>query len=391
MLGSLSNVYLFIPAGGKGTRLFPLSTEECPKQFCPLDNEQTFIQATVKRFLHLGLKPVKVVVATTTATQTRLAVEQLSPLGVLTNNIVQIDNKYGYVGAMFKGAEHIRQLDPKAIIINTPADHFVKEGEAFAQAIEGAVLSAQQHKPAIIGVKVTDPIIASGLGHAVYLEDDKQTAYEIVSFVEKPDPQTAIAMLQKDNSAGNTGINVWSLASISQTAKKLPFEEREVGTDELMKALVNLRVVPGRFVWQDCGTLQALWEVSDKTPNHHNAYLGEGRVLRSGCLHSLFVVPKGFTLRALNLRHCATVINVIDHKIVVALVALEESQSVKQLAERFQTEVLLRPYSIDATNNTPIPTELEINIGFVGVHGYGVSAFQEENGEVQVIISKMSA
>ena len=102
-----NHLWLAVIAGGQGTRLFPLSNEHCPKQFCQLDNDNTFIQATVKRFYEIGVKANHVIVVTTTDRQTELAIKQLTPLGVISPNIYQIEARYGYAGAMVKAAEFI--------------------------------------------------------------------------------------------------------------------------------------------------------------------------------------------------------------------------------------------------------------------------------------------
>ena len=121
-----NHLWLAVIAGGQGTRLFPLSNEHCPKQFCQLDNENTFIQATVKRFYDIGVKSNHVVVITTTERQTELATKQLTPLGVISPNIYQIDASYGYAGAMIKasanhsrcqnsGSGYLRRLWPRSL------------------------------------------------------------------------------------------------------------------------------------------------------------------------------------------------------------------------------------------------------------------------------------
>ena len=120
------NLWLAVIAGGQGTRLFPMSHEKCPKQFCNLDPDNTFIQATVRRFLAIGVKPKHIVVVTTNPTQTALACEQLSPLGVISPNIYEISPKYGYAVAMIKAAQLIHEHDEEAVVINTPADQFIQ-------------------------------------------------------------------------------------------------------------------------------------------------------------------------------------------------------------------------------------------------------------------------
>ena len=81
-----SHLWLALIAGGDGTRLWPISNMNCPKQFCQLPTGETFCQATVERFMRLGVKPNHIMVITTNDHQRALAIEQLTPLKVISPN-----------------------------------------------------------------------------------------------------------------------------------------------------------------------------------------------------------------------------------------------------------------------------------------------------------------
>ena len=120
---NLTKVWVVVVAGGQGTRLFPISHTDCPKQFCQLDDKRTFIQATIENFAKLGIKRNKIVIVTTNENQTRLAAEQTLSRGILSQNIYEIDPKYGYAGAMVKASMFIRNIEKDAIYCHHEACH----------------------------------------------------------------------------------------------------------------------------------------------------------------------------------------------------------------------------------------------------------------------------
>ncbi len=385
------HAFVAIIAGGNGTRLFPMSHPDCPKQFCHLDDENTFIQATAKRFLFAGFKASNIVVITTNDIQTNHARKQLMPLGVLSQNIYQIKPDYDYAGAMLWAAKFIYEIDHQAVILNTPSDQYIVADDEFKNTIELAMYNAQSKNPTIVGVKVSDIVTVMGCGHAIYESGDNEAELcRVTGFIEKPKREVADKLMRKDNSACNTGINCWRASTIIKRAG----EPRKMGTDELMDALGEIYVSVGKFQWYDCGTLKSLWEISKKTPNHKNANLGldgSNVIDRTGCTGSLFITIPGVDLFVTNIHDAAIVVNEINGKIVIAGVKLKDSQKVRAIADDFvkYNDILTDDFSVGARNNRVMYTnmsELEV-IGFVGVDNYAVSAIRYTNGKVVVTVS----
>ena len=157
-----------------------------------------------------------------------------------------------------------------------------------------------------------------------------------------------------------------------------------------MSMLGELKLAIGTFKWYDCGTLKSLHQISKKTPNHMNATLGRGFVDRgTTCRRSLFYCPEGVNLWTTNVEDTAVVVNVIDDKIVVAIVKLEESQLVRELAQKFK-EILMYDHSIGGRNNLVAHTNCsdQILVGFIGVTGYIVTPLKRPNGEIDIIVSR---
>ncbi len=390
-----NHLWLAVIAGGQGTRLFPLSNEYCPKQFCQLDNDNTFIQATVKRFYEIGIQPNHVIVVTTNERQTELARKQLMPIGIITPNIYQISASYGYAGAMIKAAEFIAEQDSRAIIINTPSDQYInpEDGfDSFIDCVKLAIRSAESDAPTIVGVKIRDLVTFVGCGHALYDPEGKDFCRRVTGFVEKPDEKTAKKMMRADDSVCNTGINVWSAESILRATKDIDLERDKINTDDLMTLLGELRVAIGEFDWHDCGTLKSLWEVSRKTPNHHNASLGKGYVDRTDCLGSLFIAPEGVEIYATDIEDGSVVVSEIDGLMYVACVAHEECQLVRQLVDHYHSNkrILSNDYSVKSRNCIVERTNFsdQIRVSFVGMDYISISAIKARNGAIQVTVSK---
>lgn len=391
------NLWLAIIAGGKGTRLFPISHTNCPKQFCLLNEETTFIQATVDRFVETDVETKNVVVITTNDVQTELAKEQLLARGIISSNIYQIDEYYNYAGAMVKAAEFINEYDKEAVIINTPADQFIGDNEAFTQTIEQALNTYDEDIPIIIGYKTTDVTTAIGCGHMLADEN----GYLVGDFIEKPSRDKAIQLIRDEKAACNTGINIWSAQKILSVISSSEISNSGLQTDELMNRFSHygkIKVVTGKFDWHDCGTLQSLYEINLKnaTPHHKNVTLGGGRnvVERYNCKNSLFYVPKGIELDAYNIEDAAVTINTIGDKIIVVVVKRTESQDVKQLAEKCTESLLGNSFTIKGNNNHLLPSNIskeELYVGFVGVNEHYVLVHKDRNGDIRVSVMRTAA
>lgn len=392
------HIWVAIIAGGQGTRLFPISHPACPKQFCQLDENNTFIQAVIENFKLIGVKPTQIIVVTTADNQTDLAKSQCLPRGVLSQNILQYSPSLGYAGSMVKVAEDIHRIDPEAIIINTPSDQYINPDESFYTAIEDAIYDAQRGSAVIVGVKVNDIVTAMGCGHAIYDENSGSPCFKLAGerFVEKPSREKADKLMRQGNSVCNTGINVWSANDLMRAVNFGPVHVAGGirSTDQLMCMLERiLKVSVGTFDWHDCGTLKSLYEISKKTPNHKNASLGGGRFERNGCRRSLLYAADGTELRVSGSEDDAVILTVINEHPIVVVAKLADSQKIKLLAEDYiaHKEILDADFSMGARNNTVLRSNVsdETVVGFVGVHNYAVYVHRRsDNGMLEAVVSQ---
>lgn len=394
-----SNLWLALIAGGDGTRLWPISNPNCPKQFCQLPTGETFCQATVERFFKLGVQPNHVIVITTNERQRQLAIEQLAnnEYKIITPNILMIKKYYGYPGSMYIAAEEISKTDPNAIVINSPADAFIdtdKGFDNFLQTMRSAINEARRN-PTLVGVKIQDEITFTGCGHALYSADEDSICKTVHGFVEKPDIQTARKMMKQGESVCNTGINVWHAKTIIDAVNGYDFEHKALGTQKLMEMLGSLRVAIGEFVWKDCGTLKSLWEVTGdlRTPHHHNANLGGGFIDRTDCRRSLFYAPPGIELYATGIEDASVIVQPYEEdKIYVSIVSHAECQMVKNLAEHFMnnSQILTNDYSLKARNFMIARSNCShmIRGGCVGMDNIRVGSVKRQDGKIIITVSK---
>ena len=386
----LTHLWVAIIAGGKGTRLFPISHPGRPKQFCKVDKRNTFIQAVVENFVNFGIKPANIVIITTDDGQTKLAREQLLSRKVLSQNIYQIDPCYGYAGAMIKAAKFIHELDSEAIIINTPADQYLVADDDFEGTLRSAINEADTGYATIVGVKVNDIVTAMGCGHVIYKEDGRACP-SMICFIEKPDYDTADRIMRQGNSACNTGINVWRAKNILQAFKGRSI--KGLATDAMMKKLGVIKVAVGNFEWHDCGTLKSFYEISAKTPDHENASVGGGSFERTDCRRSLLYAEQGMELRVSGARDDAVVFTMIDGKPVVVVAKMEDSQVIKFLADDYiaHQAILADDFSMGARNNIVLRSNVsdELVVGFVGVRNYAVYVHREsDSGSLVAVVSQ---
>jgi mannose-1-phosphate guanylyltransferase len=386
------HLWTAIIAGGKGTRLFPISHPDCPKQFCQLDERNTFIQAVVDNFTFLGVKPTNIVVITTSDSQTELAKKQCLPRGILSQNILQLSPQLGYAGSMIKATSEIYKLDPAAIIINTPADQYLVPDFEFKAAIESAVAGAKNGNSVIVGVKVNDIVTAMGCGHAIY-EETNSPCFPVTGFVEKPDKKKADEIMRQGNSACNTGINVWRADVVNSIFENKRY--RGISTNKMMEMLGDLQVAVGYFEWHDCGTLKSLYDISKKSPNTKNATIGGGTFERTDCHRSLLYAIEGFELRVSGAEDDAVVFTSINERPIVVVAKLSDSQKIKLLAEDYlmHEEILTDDFSMGARNNTVLRSNVsdEIVVGFVGVQNYAVYVHRNADGNLEAVVSQQMA
>ena len=277
-------IYAVIMAGGKGTRLWPISRSNNPKQLIKLVDNQSLFQKTLERLKPL-FEPDNTLV---------VAGEELVPklreqaAGIPSQNFIVEPIGRGTAPCIGLAAIHVLHRDPGGVMAVLPADHYITDVGGFHRAMRSSFLAADRGHLVTLGISPTYP--ATGYGYIkqgpVLYELEETRVHRVESFVEKPDEQDAARMLLEGNYSWNSGMFVWraerimeeflkhmpilysSLAEIAKNIGKSPYESilhkswAEVPTETIdygvMEKADDVAVIPSSIGWSDIGSWSSL-------------------------------------------------------------------------------------------------------------------------------------
>lgn len=281
------NTFGVILAGGGGTRFWPLSRQDLPKQFLNLTGSDLLVNETVDRLAEF-VKKQNIFVVTNAhqmpkmmeATAGRIDGKQILSEPAARNTSACI----GYA------AMEIMKKHGDGVMCILPSDHYIKEPKAYTKLMKQAVAVAEKTGRLVtIGVKPT--FASTGYGYIQYRAVKHKEYYDVVDFVEKPDIRTAKAYVKSGSFLWNSGMFVWKASTILSYFKKLlpdiyekldeigramntPREQEvlnevyptipKISIDYgIMERADKVLVLIGEFGWNDVGSwdaLQALYE-----------------------------------------------------------------------------------------------------------------------------------
>ncbi len=208
-----------IMAGGAGTRFWPLSTEELPKQFLTAFSEESLYQQTVARAAMLAL-PGRTLVMTNhrLLKPVRTQSPQIPP-----GNVVLEPLRRDTAAAVTLAAVIAEKRWPGSVMVVLPSDHIVKDWQGFCNTIRVAAERAQMGGLGTIGVRPTYPAVCYGYLHTTEASPSPDSATQVEAFVEKPDRARAEAFCESGNYLWNAGIFVWKATTLlAEVEKHLP-------------------------------------------------------------------------------------------------------------------------------------------------------------------------
>lgn len=208
------SVFALILAGGAGTRLWPRSRREHPKQLLPLFSERTMLQETVERIRPI-IAPDHVFVITNQG-YVQAAREQLPEIP--PENILGEPVGHGTAPAIGLAALHMARIDPEGIMISLHADHYIERVDAFRNALLQATQVAAAGYLVTLGIQPSRPETGFGyIQRGELLEIvAEQPVYHVARFLEKPDAATAARFVTSGEFSWNSGIFAWKLATLWQ-------------------------------------------------------------------------------------------------------------------------------------------------------------------------------
>ncbi len=283
------NNYVAIMAGGIGSRFWPMSRTDFPKQFLDILNTgRTLIQSTYDRFARFI--PAENIYVVTSKQYEHIVIKQLPQID--PQNILCEPSRKNTAPCVAYISYKLQQLDPKSNLICAPADHIVPDDTSFTKvSLEALDFTAKHNALLTLGIKPTHP--NTGYGYIQYEgQSVTDNIYKVKTFTEKPDLALAKTFIASGDFLWNSGIFVWQTKNIIKALEKyLPeihevFEgekelfntsEEKTAVDKMYPQCVNISidygviekannvyVIPSSFGWSDLGTWGSAYENLEK-------------------------------------------------------------------------------------------------------------------------------
>jgi mannose-1-phosphate guanylyltransferase/mannose-6-phosphate isomerase len=356
-----STIIPTIMCGGSGTRLWPLSRSLTPKQFLPLINDTSMLQDTLLRLPATCAEPLFIC----NEEHRFLLAEQVRQLNIASSDILLEPEGRNTAPAIALAALKAVKQGKDTLLLVLAADHVIEDKEAFHQAINKAVIAAEENKLVTFGIVPTKAEI--GYGYIKYKEITAKDYCSVENFVEKPDMATALQYLSSGDYLWNSGMFLFKAsryieecekhcpAILEQCQKSMagvtkdfdflrPEKEAFLNCESesidyaVMEKTDSAVVIPLDAGWSDVGSYSALWEIC---PQDNNNNVIKGDVIAHQTTNSLLHSENKLiaTLGVDNL----VVIDTPDAILVANKDKVQDIKSiVKQLKQENRSEVSLQ-------------------------------------------------
>lgn len=294
-----SNNYCVIMSGGVGSRFWPVSREERPKQFLDFfGTGRSLLQTTFDRLEKLiPLENILVVTNDSYADMTKKQLPKLSDNQILLEPI-----RRNTAPAIAYASFHIYSKNPNANIVVAPSDHLILKEDVFLHEIERGLSFVENNTCLLtLGIKPSRP--ETGYGYIQESKEEIDGVKKVKTFTEKPNLDLAKVFYESGEFVWNSGIFLWNVNSIIESFKvHLPdiYNKMLEGKDKfntprekefideafpfcpnisidygVLEKADNVYVIGADFGWSDLGTWGALYEVSEKDENDNVSFNGK--------------------------------------------------------------------------------------------------------------------
>lgn len=280
-------------AGGVGSRFWPVSTTDFPKQFHDmLGSGDTLIQKTFSRLSKLI--PAENILILTNERYNDLVLEQL-PM-VKQSQVLLEPAMRNTAPCILYASLKIQKQNPNAVMVVAPSDHWIEDEDEFSNNLQQCFDFCQKENALMtLGIQPTFP--NTGFGYIEFNKGDTNLIKQVNQFREKPDYETAKSFLDAGNFLWNGGIFIWSVKSITEAFEKFQpqmnalfqqgFESYNTDCEKqfiltnyekaenisidyaVMEKAKNVYVLPATFDWNDLGTWGSLHDKLDKDDNNN--------------------------------------------------------------------------------------------------------------------------
>jgi mannose-1-phosphate guanylyltransferase len=345
------DVYAVIMAGGAGTRLWPLSTKEKPKQVHKLVGENTLFQDAVHRVKSLvGLDNIFIVAGAGHVPELKLQEPDIP-----NENFIVEPSGMGTAPCIGLAAIHLESLDPKSVMIVLTADHHIGDVGSFREALLTAIEVAEKGYLVTLGIKPNEPSTGYGyIEHGHILDTEwEHDVLNVKRFTEKPDFENAARMVKSGKYSWNSGMFIWRVDRILEEfrdqmpglSEQLGKISKAIGSHNYKKVLEeswkyvpketidygimenasNVAVIPVDIGWSDLGSWSSLMEIltADENGNvirgnhigvdtQNSLVYGGKRIIATISIKDLVIVDTGEALLVCNLNHDQKVREIVN-------------------------------------------------------------------------------
>lgn len=355
-------VHPVILAGGSGTRLWPVSRTQYPKQFLPLHSESSLLQETVSRVATPGFAAPLMICS---EDGRFIVAEQLRQLAVAPAAIIIEPEGRNTAPAAAVAALILGQQAPDALILLLPSDHVIEDTAAFREVVARAAMVAAQGYIVTFGIAPRKPETGYGYIQRGPALAEAGDAFAVAAFVEKPDLATATRFLQNGDYFCNSGMFLFpaglflaelerlspdmvahSRAALAALSEDGPF--RRLGPEPFRAIVANsidyavmehtdkAAMVIADIGWSDVGSWAALWEIGAQDQDGN---VVSGDVLLEDT-RNCYVQGDGRLVATLGIEDLV----VVDSADALLVAARDRVQDVKTIVERLKR--LRRPESV---------------------------------------------
>lgn len=343
-----------IMAGGAGTRLWPMSTEDKPKQFHNMSGHGTLLQETINR-----LKPVspEEIVIVTARKYESLSSAEIKNSG-LKGTILSEPRPRNTAAAILYAAMFLKKKYNDPVMVVLPADHFIRDIAGFTSVISRAVILAEKDFLATIGIKPEYPETGYGYIKGTMLTDG---ASVVEKFVEKPGFETAKQYVADGNYYWNSGIFVWKSSVIIERFRELlpdmynqflkfeslSYEEIASNTSEvwglkesifssiqsisidngILENSSNRMVIPAEFGWADLGSWKSVDDILDPDNNSNRTQSSDNSIFVKS--NNCTVLSEGMKIALVGISN----VTVVQSGNSILVIDKDSSQDVRTVVE----------------------------------------------------------
>ena len=346
------NYYAVLMAGGVGSRFWPVSTADFPKQFHDiLGTGETLIQKTFSRLSKLI--PAENILILTNERYNNLVQEQL-PM-VQPDKILLEPAMRNTAPCIAYASHKIHKENPNAVMVVAPSDHWIEDENTFIENLNQCFNYCQNNDALLtLGIQPTFP--NTGYGYIEFDKTDENPIKKVAQFREKPDYETAKSFLNQGNFLWNGGIFIWSTQSIlSAFAKYQPklntlfanaknvynTEDEKSFIDDnyanvenisidyaIMEPANNIFVLPANFDWNDLGTWGSLHQKLSKDKDD-NAVVN-AKLFSKDASNNIIRTSKNKKVYVEGLNDFI----IVEHDDVLLIVPKEKEQDIKKIASK---------------------------------------------------------